>query len=65
VLQGLVLVVARVGRPGRKELSVMARRRRPSKDEERYWKVRTILEFVRVAAEMAWEVLRGGRGGLF
>lgn len=43
----------------------MARQRRSSKDEERYWRMRIVLEFVRVAAEVAWDVLRRGGGAPF
>jgi hypothetical protein len=38
------------------------RRHRSAEDEARYWKTRTILEFARVALEIAWDVLRRGGG---
>jgi hypothetical protein len=40
-------------------MGLMARQRRTSKDESRYWRTRTVLEFIRVAVEVAWDVLRG------
>ena len=47
---------------GGKEGGPMSKRHRSAEDEKRYWKVRTILEFVRVAAEIAWDVLRRSGG---
>jgi hypothetical protein len=38
----------------------MPRRHHPAKDEERYWRTRTILEYARVAIEILWDVLRRG-----
>lgn len=46
----------------------MSKRRRkhhyPAKDEEPAWRWRRqiILEFVRLAVEIAWDILRQGRG---
>ena len=36
----------------------MARQHRKSEDESRYWRTRTVLEFIRVAVEIAWDFLR-------
>jgi hypothetical protein len=60
-------VVRREGAAARRRegASLMARQRRSSRDEERYWKMRIVLEFARVAAEVAWDVLRRGGGALF
>jgi hypothetical protein len=43
----------------------MTARRRPARDEERYWRMRTILELGRVAFEIFLDVLRRGGGPLF
>jgi hypothetical protein len=40
-------------------------KRRGSSEEERYWRIRIVLEFARVAAEVAWDVLRRGGAGPF
>jgi hypothetical protein len=40
----------------------MGRRRRSPRDEERYWKMRIVLEFARVAAEVVWDLFRRGGG---
>jgi hypothetical protein len=43
----------------------MTKRRRSGGDEERYWRMRIILEFARVAAEVAWDVVRRGGASPF
>jgi hypothetical protein len=43
----------------------MSKRRRSGGDEERYWRIRIILEFARVAAEIVWDVARRGGAGPF
>jgi hypothetical protein len=52
-------------RGGGKGPNLMARRRLSSRDEQRYWKMRIVLEFARVAAEVAWDVLRRGGAAPF
>jgi len=47
---------------GGKGIGLMGRRRRSPRDEERYWKMRIVLEFARVAAEVVWDLLRRGGG---
>ena len=51
-------------RGGGKGAGLMAKRR-GSSEEERYWRIRIVLEFARVAAEVAWDVLRRGGAGPF
>ena len=44
----------------------MGKRRGCVRDEERYWRIRIVLEFARVAAEVVWDVIRrGGAASLF
>ena len=68
-----VLLTGKAGRSGRKvplrgggkEPSLMGKRRCSPRDEERYWQMRIVLEFARVAAELIWDVLRHGGGAPF
>jgi len=43
----------------------MGKRRGCVRDEERYWRIRIVLEFARVAAEVVWDVIRRGGAGPF